>query len=603
LIEDATEDAAYTALLSSVDPSDFSGALRDVLRSDAMRRPLHFAKSLAELSMDQAGVGMRAVRRVLGQRDDDKLAPGDQRFADRAWQRNPYFRAAAESYLATVRWTETMMESSHATPANRRKARFALGMMLDAAAPSNLPWANPAVWKEALDTGGQSLVAGAANFVDDLMHNGGRPRQVDTTPFVVGENLAATPSRVVMRNELIELLMYEPQTERVHAQPIVCSPPWINKYYIMDLAPGRSFIEYAVQHGFTVFCISYRNPDASMRSVSWDDYLRLGLMVALDEVAELTGSPVVNIVGLCLGGTMSTIGLAHLAAKGESKRVGWMTLTNTLVDFSVPGNLGVFADRASVARLEKTLAKRGYLEASTMAQTFDWLRGNDLVWSYVVNNWYMGKTPPAFDLLAWNGDSTNMPAAMHTQYLRACYVDNLLVQPGAFRISDTPIDLRKIKQPLYVLGAENDHIAPWKGSFLISRSVGGSVRYTLSTSGHVAGIVNPPGNAKAAYWTSPKVDPAMDPDTWRDGAERIQGSWWDDWVAWAAARSGPLVVPPPMPRGEPGPGNYVKGEEGRLFRAKPAPSVKREARTAGAKAVASSKGEARAKGRPKKSSG
>ncbi len=568
MIEDATEDAAYTALLSSVDPSDFSGALRDVWVSDAMRRPLHFAKSVADLSIEQTGVGVRALRRMLGRRDDGKLAPGDLRFADRAWQLNPLFRAAAESYLETVRWTETMLEASHASPANRRKARFALGMMLDAAAPTNLPWANPAVWKEAFDTGGQSLVAGAANFVDDLMHNRGRPRQVDTTPFVIGENLAATPCRVVMRNELIELLMYEPQTEQVHAQPIVCSPPWINKYYIMDLAPGRSFIEYAVQHGFTVFCISYRNPDASMRTVSWDDYLRLGLMASLDEVQELTGSPVVNIVGLCLGGTMSTIGLAHLAAKGESKRVGWMTLTNTLVDFSVPGNLGVFADRASVGRLERTLEKTGYLEASTMAQTFDWLRGNDLVWSYVVNNWYMGKTPAAFDLLAWNGDSTNMPAAMHTQYLRACYVDNLLVRPGAFRIGDTPIDLRRIKQPLYVLGAENDHIAPWKGSYLIGGHVGGTVRYTLSTSGHVAGIVNPPGNPKAAYWTRPSVDPAMDADTWREGAERMQGSWWDDWVAWASGRSGPLVAPPAMPRGEPGPGMYVKGEEGRIFRAK-----------------------------------
>jgi polyhydroxyalkanoate synthase len=587
VIDDATEDAAYTALLARVDPSDFSGALRDVVRSDAVRRPLHFARAVADLSMGQAGVGMRALRRTLGRRDDDKLAPGDQRFSDRAWQINPFFRAAAESYLETVRWAGSMLESSHASPSNRRKAQFALGMMLDAASPSNLPWANPAVWKEAFDTGGQSLVAGAANFVDDLMHNAGRPRQVDATGFVLGENMAATPCRVVMRNELIELLMYKPQTEQVHAQPIVCSPPWINKYYIMDLAPGRSFIEYAVQHGFTVFCISYRNPDASMSTVSWDDYLRLGLLAAIDEVQAITGSPAVNVVGLCLGGTMSTIGLAHLAAQGESKRVGWMTLTNTLVDFSVPGNLGVFADRASVRRLEKNIAKRGYLEASTMAQTFDWLRGNDLVWSYVVNNWYMGKTPPAFDLLAWNGDSTNMPAAMHTQYLKACYVDNLLVRPGAFRICDTPIDLRKIKQPLYVLGAENDHIAPWKGSYLISHHVGGPVRYALSTSGHVAGIVNPPGNAKAAYWTSPRVDPAMDADTWRAGAERVQGSWWDDWVAWAAERSGPLVKPPAMPRGEAGPGLYVKGEEGRPFRT----------------GAVAAKRETPAKGRPKRARG
>jgi polyhydroxyalkanoate synthase subunit PhaC len=566
LIEDATEDAAYTALLSGVDQSDFTGALRAVFVNDARRRPLHYAKAAADLSVAQAGVGMRAMRRFFGMRGDDDPAPGDQRFADRAWRLNPFFRAAAESYLETVRWAEGVIETSHVSTLQRNKARFVTGMMLDAASPSNLPWANPAVWKESFDTGGQSLVAGAGNFVDDLMHNGGRPRQVDRTPFTIGKNLASTPCRVVMRNELIELLMYVPQTERVHAQPIVCSPPWINKYYIMDLAPGRSFIEYAVQHGFTVFCISYRNPDASMRAVSWDDYLRLGLMASLDEVSAITGSPVVNIVGLCLGGTMAAIGLAQLAAKGESKRVGWTTLTNTLVDFSVPGNLGVFADRASVARLEKNIEKRGYLEASTMAQTFDWLRGNDLVWSYVVNNWYMGKTPPAFDLLAWNSDSTNMPAAMHTQYLRACYADNLLVRPGEFHIGDTAIDMRKVKQPLYVLGAENDHIAPWKGSYRIASHVGGDVRYTLSTSGHVAGIVNPPGNAKAAYWTQPRVERGVDADAWRDSAKRVDGSWWDDWVAWASARSGKLVAAPSMPRGEPGPGKYVVGEEGQMFR-------------------------------------
>jgi polyhydroxyalkanoate synthase len=580
LTEHPTEDAAYTALLSSVDQSDFSGALRDVFLNDTLRHPLHFAAAACNLSVQQAAVGMRAFRRALGMHDGAKLAPGDQRFADRAWQLNPLFRAAAESYLQTVRWADDLVESSQASALHRNKARFAVDMMLDAVSPSNLPWANPAVWKEAFDTGGLSLVAGAGNFADDVMHNGGRPRQVDTSSFTLGENMAATPARVVMRNDLIELLMYEPQTDLVHAQPILCSPPWINKYYIMDLAPGRSFIEYAVQHGFTTFCISYRNPDASMASVSWDDYLQQGLIAALDEISALTGSPVVNIVGLCLGGTMSTIGLAHLAARGEAKRVGWMTLTNTLVDFSVPGTLGVFADRESVGRLEQKIQKRGYLEGSTMAQTFDWLRGNDLVWSYVVNNWFMGKTPPAFDLLTWNSDSTNMPATMHTQYLRACYVDNLLVQPGAFRIGDTPIDLRKIKQPLYILGAENDHIAPWRGSYLTSQHVGGEVRYTLTSSGHVAGIVNPPGNPKAAYWTRPRAEPGMDADAWREGAERVQGSWWEDWVAWAASRSGKMVLPPRMPRGEPGPGRYIKGEDGPHFRARATPRTSEAGRGA-----------------------
>jgi polyhydroxyalkanoate synthase subunit PhaC len=579
---DTNEDTAYGALLARVDQSDFGGAFRSVFLADAVRRPFHVAKASMDLSAGQAAVAARAAQRAFGRGNGGPFAPDDRRFVDRTWQANPAFRALAESYACTVQWAQHLVDTSHASARQRDKARFALDLMLDALAPTNVPWTNPAVLKEAFETGGLSLMAGASNFVDDLIHNGGRPRQVDKTSFSIGKNLAATPGRVVMRNSLMELLMYEPQTDLVHAQPILCSPPWINKYYIMDLAPGRSFIEYAVQHGFTVFCISYRNPDASMRNVSWDDYLQLGLMAALDQVSELTGSPVVNIVGLCLGGTMSTIGLAHLAARGEAARVGWMTVTNTLVDFSIPGHLGVFADRESVTRLERNIRQRGYLEASAMAQTFDWLRGNDLVWSYVINNWYMGKTPPAFDLLAWNGDSTNMPAAMHTQYLRACYVDNLLVRPGAFRIAGTPIDLSKIQQPMYVLGAEADHIAPWKGTYLTTQHVGGEVRYTLTSSGHVAGIVNPPGNPKAGFWTRPLADRGVDADAWRDGAERVSGSWWDDWVDWAAQRSGELVAPPRVPPGDPAPGSYAKGEDARPFKARSTARRSDRARTTAA---------------------
>jgi polyhydroxyalkanoate synthase subunit PhaC len=579
---DTNEDSAYGALLAKVDQSDFGGAFRSVFLADAVRRPFHVAKASMDLSAGQAAVAARAAQRTFGRGNGGSIAPDDHRFADRTWQANPAFRALAESYVCTVKWARHLVDTSHASAPQRDKARFALDLMLDAISPTNVPWTNPAVLKEAFETGGQSLIAGASNFVDDLIHNGGRPRQVDKTSFSVGKNLAATPGRVVMRNSLIELLMYEPQTDLVHAQPILCSPPWINKYYIMDLAPGRSFIEYAVQHGFTVFCISYRNPDASMSGVTWDDYLRLGLMAALDQVSELSGSPIVNIVGLCLGGTMSTIGLAHLAAKGEAERVGWMTVTNTLVDFSIPGKLGVFADRESVTRLERNIKQHGYLEASAMAQTFDWLRGNDLVWSYVINNWYMGKTPPAFDLLAWNGDSTNMPAAMHTQYLRACYVDNLLVRPGAFRIAGTPIDLSKIRQPMYVLGAEADHIAPWKGSYLTTQHVGGEVRYTLTSSGHVAGIVNPPGNPKAAFWTRPHADRGVDAEAWRDGAERVSGSWWDDWVEWAAARSGELVAPPRFPPGDPSPGSYARGEDAPPFKTRSSARRSQRARTSAA---------------------
>jgi polyhydroxyalkanoate synthase len=365
----------------------------------------------------------------------------------------------------------------------------------------------------------------------------------------------------------MELIAYEPQTAKVYAEPILCSPPWINKYYIMDLAPGRSYIEWAVTHGFTVFCISYRNPDSSMAKFTMDDYLRLGILSALDRIQEITGAPRVNIAALCLGGTLAVLALAYLAAKGQSGRVGWTTLTNSLIDFSAPGDLGVFTDESTIERLEQRMNDRGYLEADAMAGTFDWMRANDLIWNYVVSNWYMGKKPPAFDILAWNGDSTRMPAAMHSQYLRSCYLNNLLVKPNAFTILGTPVDLGKIRTPLYVLGAESDHIAPWRSTYRTTQLTGGEATFVLTSSGHVAGIVNPPGNPKASFWTSGVVPKSTDADAWRASAAQTTGSWWEHWVAWARTRSGKSVLPPKLPAGDPAPGRYVRDEVGPMTQA------------------------------------
>ena len=337
-----------------------------------------------------------------------------------------------------------------------RKARFLLDLWLDAAAPTNVPWLNPTVVKEVVDTGGFNLARGFSNFVRDVARNGGLPSQVDRKALALGRDLAATPGRVVLRNDLIELIAYEPQTESVFAQPIVYSPPWINKYYVLDLAPGRSFIEHAVGRGFTVFAISYRNPDASMADLTMDDYLRLGWLTAVDRAAELTGAERVNVLGVCLGGTLTAIGLAVLAARGEAGRVGWATLVNALVDFSDPGDIGVFTDEATVQKIERRTARRGYLKPSELSGPFTWMRANDLVWRYVISGWYLGSRPPAFDILAWNDDATRLPAAMHTQYLRSCYVENLLTRPGGFVADGMPVDIGAIKTPLYVLGAEND---------------------------------------------------------------------------------------------------------------------------------------------------
>ncbi|MBV8281147.1 MAG: alpha/beta fold hydrolase, partial [Candidatus Eremiobacteraeota bacterium] len=414
---------------------------------------------------------------------------------------------------------------------------------------------------------------------------GGQPRQVDTSGFTLGKNLAATPGCVIFRNDLIELIAYEPQTKKVHAVPLLCSPPWINKYYIMDLAPNRSFVEFAVRAGHQTFMISYRNPDETMAGYTMDDYLRKGVLTALDVVERTTGSKKTNLMGLCLGGTLVVIALAYLAAKGQAARVNSATVTNTLIDFALPGDLGVFTDEASVTRLEERMRERGYLEAGEMAGTFNALRANDLIWSYVVNNWFMGKEPPAFDILAWNGDSTRMPAVMHSQYLRACYLQNALTKPGAFAIDSVKTDLRKIKTPMYVLGAEADHIALWAGSYATTQLVGGETKYTLSNSGHIAGIVNPPDNPKACYWTKPRAAKGESAHEWRESATRHQGSWWNDWAAWIGKRAGSMVAPATLPPGEPAPGRYVLNEVAAAFGTngtshKPAPYRKRKKATA-----------------------
>jgi polyhydroxyalkanoate synthase len=311
--------------------------------------------------------------------------------------------------------------------------------------------------------------------------------------------------------------------------------------------------------------MSYRNPDASMGELTMDDYLVDGVLSALDQVQRLTGAPRVNIAGLCLGGTYAVLAAAHLAARRQADRLGWVTITNTLIDFSEPGDLGVFTDAGSVQRLEKAMARKGFLDASQMATTFDMLRGNDLVWNYVVSNWFMGRKPPSFDILAWNADSTNMPARMHSQYLHACYVENRLVRPGAFSIAGTPVDLSRVRTPFFVLSAEADHITPWKGTYKTTQVLGGEVTYVLTNSGHIAGVVNPPGAPQSAHWTNPKYSP--DPVTWRQGAVHHQGSWWETWISWAAERSGPMVAPPVLPPGEPAPGRHVRNQTGPEFAA------------------------------------
>ncbi|HEX3368546.1 MAG TPA: alpha/beta fold hydrolase [Candidatus Cybelea sp.] len=563
----APEELKYGIDITGLDPASLGDAVRAVV-ADVMLDPIRMSTWLAGFALAEQNVGLNMLRRLGGESPDGSPFPGDKRFADPEWRENPMLAGVLEDYKARTDAALSLIDSARLPEATRRKARFAMQLMCDAYAPSNVPWLNPGVVREASETQGESLVRGMQTFLDDLANNNGYPRQVDRSGFELGRNLAATPGRVVMRNELIELIAYDPQTPQVHELPLLCSPPWINKYYIMDLAPGRSFVEWAVRHGHQTFMISYRNPDVTLSHLTMDDYLRDGVLAALDAVQEITGAPKVNVAGLCLGGTLATIMLAYLAAHEQADRVASTTLTNTLVDFGSPGDLGIFTDEDTIARLEKKMSERGYLESAEMARTFDWMRSSDLIWSYVINNWFKGKKPPAFDILSWNNDSTRMPVAMHSQYLRACYLHNSIVKPNAFVIGDTPIDLGKITTPLYVLGAENDHIAPWRATYQTTQYVSGPSKYVLTNSGHIAGIVNPPGGKKTWHYTKPQALRGESADAWLETADRHNGSWWEDWAPWAGAHGGPMREPYALPDGERAPGRYVLNEEGPPFTAK-----------------------------------
>jgi polyhydroxyalkanoate synthase subunit PhaC len=547
-------------LFAQLDPAEFARSVLSALGraaghpDDVRDAWLRFATAMAE-------AWPAAVGHWLGE-DGEPPVPvddRDKRFADPAWDGNPGYFALRQAYLAARRLGEDLLAAGQGDPVTDQKARLAVGLAFDALAPTNFLLTNPAALKRAFDTAGASMAAGARNFLDDLVHNQGRPRQVDTSPFELGRNLAATPGKVVFRNDLMELIQYAPQTKRVHSVPLLASPPWINKYYIMDLAPERSFIEWAVQHRRTVFAISYRNPDATMSGVTLDDYIIHGPKTALDVISDITGSPTTDIVGLCLGGTVTAMLAAYLTETGDH-RIGSVTLLNTLLDFGEPGVLGTFADERTIERLDAQMARSGVMEGSTMAGTFDVLRANDLIFNYVVSNWLMGQSPPAFDILAWNADSTRLPAAMHSFYLRALYAKNQLAR-GEMELAGQVLSLADVKSDTYIVGAINDHIVPWPGSYRSTRLLGGTVRFVLSSGGHIAGIVNPPG-PKA--WHETGEHGPEDPARWREAAERHDGSWWEDWTRWADARAGRLAAPPPMggdryPAFGEAPGEYVRG--------------------------------------------
>jgi polyhydroxyalkanoate synthase subunit PhaC len=556
----AGEALVPDAVLARVDPALWGRTSLQVALGLA-RHPLGVAGVLAPAALESARVGLATVARALGADVEGPVELGkDPRFKDPAWTHNPVYYGWRQQYLLTTRVLDDLVRAAGLDADTEERARFVAGVLAGALAPTNVLPGNPAALKKAFDTGGGSLVAGARNVVDDVLHNGGLPRQVDTSGFELGENIAVTPGSVVYRNELVELIQYDAQTDEVGAVPILCSPPWINKYYIMDLAPGRSFVEWAVQHGHTVFMLSYLNPGEEMAETTLDDYLDKGPRAALDVIAEITGAERINVVGLCLGGALASITAAQLGGTGD-ERVNSLTLLNTLLDYREPGPLGSFVDPDIVERLERQMSEQGYLEGSSMATTFDLLRADDLIFNYVGPNWLQGEDPPAFDLLVWNSDSTRMPAAMQTGYLHDLYLENQLAR-GEFTVHGTTVSLGDVTADTMIIAARNDHIAPWTGSFRSTELLGGEVTFVLSTAGHIAGVVNPPSD-KAKHWVG-GLTPGETAEQWEQRATEKQGSWWETWAEWIGERAGKTQAPPSTgseqyPPLGPAPGTYVRG--------------------------------------------
>mgnify|MGYP001194510866 CR=1 len=504
------------------------------LAAQMLANPARLAESQMNLWWEYMNLWQGSMLRLMGGQAGPVAVPaqGDRRFKHEDWHEHFLFDYIKQSYLITARWMHEQVASVEGLPdQTKKKVDFFTRQYIDALAPSNFALTNPEVFRETVASGGQNLVKGLHNLLDDIERGGGQLKisMTDQKAFELGVNIATTPGKVVFQNDLIQLIQYEPSTKKVWKRPLLVIPPWINKYYILDLREKNSFLRWAVGEGMTTFVVSWVNPDAKLAHKDFGDYITEGILAALDAIEKATGEPDANVIGYCLGGTLLAATLGHLAAK-KDKRIASATFMTALIDFTAAGELEVFIDEDQVASLERKMSERGYLEGSEMAQTFNMLRANDLIWSFVINNYLMGRDPFPFDLLHWNCDSTRMPAAMHSYYLRNMYMKNLLREPGALTLAGTRIDLSKVGVPAYFVSAIEDHIAPWKTTYAGTQLLKGKNRFVLSGSGHIAGMVNPPVAGKYGHWTSDTL-PA-DPDAWLAGAAQHEGSWWPDWRKW-----------------------------------------------------------------------
>jgi polyhydroxyalkanoate synthase len=525
-------------------------------------RSAELQKKIAKAYIDLWG---SSVRRLAGEQAPPAIVPSprDKRFADPEWKSNQFFDFLMQLYLLTTPWAQDLVRNAEGVdPHTRKKAEFYVQQITNALAPSNFVLTNPEVLRETLSSNGDNLVRGMKMLAEDIEAGRGtlRIRQSDPSNLVVGVNMATTPGKVIFQNELMQLIQYAPATENVLRTPLLIVPPWINKFYILDLKPDKSFIKWCVDQGITVFVISWVNPDRGLGSKTFDDYMKDGPLAAMDAIERATGELKVHAMGYCVGGTLLASTLAWLAEK-RRVRVTSATLLAAQVDFTHAGDLLVFVDENQISALERDMQESGVLEGSKMAMAFNMLRSNDLIWSYVVSNYLKGQPPSSFDLLHWNSDATRMPAANHSYYLRNCYLENRL-STGSMVLDNTLLDLSRVKVPIYNLATREDHIAPADSVLYGSQFFGGPVKYVLSGSGHIAGVVNPPASGKYQFWTNDNIKDVTLAD-WLKGAQEHKGSWWPDWREWLKSIDAEEMPARPvgteaLPPIEDAPGSYVR---------------------------------------------
>jgi polyhydroxyalkanoate synthase len=551
--------------IGQTDPLSFAESLLHNMRHISLD-PMQVLESNMALFAEHTKLWHSITAKMLGREATPLIieSPRDRRFKDAAWNENPVFDLIKQSYLIN---SEYLMQNTGKLqglePKDKHKMNFFVRQFVDAMSPSNFVVTNPEVMRTTLESNGENLVNGLTQLLEDIERGDGKLRisMTDEEAFTLGKNIATSKGSVVYRNELMELMQFEATTKQVYEIPILITPAWINKYYVLDLREENSLVRWLTKQGFTVFVISWVNPDQKLGRKGFDDYLLQGPLAALDVVESITGSKKTHMVGYCLGGTLTAITNAYLKAHKEDHRVASASYLTTLVDFSDVGDIAVFIDDSQLDSLEDRMSEQGYLDAADMASTFNMLRANDLIWSFVVNNYLLGKNPFPFDLLYWNSDSTRMPATMHAFYLRTMYQQNLLIKPNGIELAGTPINLTKITVPSYVLSTKDDHIAPWISTYAATQAYDGDVCFTLADSGHIAGVINPPSKAKYCYWTNNETPPKA--KHWFEEATKHEGSWWPHWQAWLTPRAGKKV--PARAVGnkrykpiEPAPGSYAK---------------------------------------------